>query len=181
MERAPSSLPRPSSQARCPNHLVPRHTKLPKRRMPEFPSTGKEIFKCNQSDLPCFIYFFPGEIHLLEGIRCILLLFREATSLPMGGAVTACKTKHFLLFRTDVMIRAWAPRAPLIETASFKLLKLGCEKRVPSSPFLPDWTDMGALDGRLSHPGSLTPTSCRNPAQLSPDLQASVLPTSWSF
>lgn len=118
-----------------------------------------------------FYLFFSWGNSPLEGIRCILLLFREATSLPSGGAVTACKTKHFLLFSGRMrMIRAWAPRASLIESlASFKLLKLGCEKRVPSSPFLPDWTGHGAPDGRPLICGSLTPTSCRNPAQLSPD------------
>ena len=67
MEIAPSSLP-PSSQAQSPNHLVPRHKSFPlqarKPRIP--PSTGKEIFKCNQRIFLCFIYFFPGEIHLSE-------------------------------------------------------------------------------------------------------------------
>lgn len=65
VEIAPSS-PSPSSQAWCPNHLVPRHKSFPLQawnaRIP--PSTGKEIFKCNQRIFLCFIYFFPGEIHL---------------------------------------------------------------------------------------------------------------------
>ena len=118
-----------------------------------------------------FYLFFSWGNSSLEGIHCILLLFREATSWHSGGVVTASKTKYFLLFsgRTR-MIRAWSPRPSLIEfLASFKLLKLGCEKRVPGSPFLPDWTGRGAPDGRPLTCGSLAPTSCRNLAQLSPD------------
>ena len=113
-----------------------------------------------------FYLFFSWGNASLEGIRCILLLFREAASWHSGRVVTACKTKYFLLFsgRTR-MIRAWSPRPSLIEfLASFKLLKLGC-----GSPFLPDRTGRGATDGRPLTCGSLAPTSCRNPAQLSPD------------
>lgn len=184
MEIAPSSLP-PSSQAQSPNHLVPRHKSFPlqarKPRIP--PSTGKEIFKCNQRIFLCFIYFFPGEIHLSEVFDVFFCSSVRPHRCTEAEWSQPAKLNIFSLFGVDTddtyawspsgwtrMTHAWSPRASLIATlASFKLCKLGCEKRVPGSPFLPDWTRRGAPDGRPLTCGSLAPTSCRNPAQLSPD------------
>lgn len=136
MERA-SLPPAHPSQARVPNHLVP-STKLSSGaecRIP--PSTGKEIFKCliRGSSFVLFIFFWK---FTSEGIRCILLLFREAHHCPVAEAGHSLLAETFPpLFGTDAGDHEPGPSAsplnPLLHLNCLNLAVSVCPA-VPSSP-----------------------------------------------